>query len=143
MLKLHTVEIAGGVLHRLPEQRVCSTVMISVLFLGAIGCKGPEVDRITDPTEKAAYHCRYVLERELAKPDELNANGVLRKSIAEFQPPRMERAGDQISFFWDHGAIKRSDSSKTYGGDCSMLISKQFVVKATLDGRSLHAGFSF
>ncbi len=114
-----------------------------VLLLNSAGCTEPEINRIKDPVDKAAYHCRYVLERELAKPDELTPAGVLRQRIADFQPPRVERAGDQVRFVWDHGSIKRSDSPESHGGDCSMLVSRQYVIHATLDGRGLHAGFSF
>lgn len=127
----------------LPGQSLWLAATSSLLLLVTAGCTGPEVDRIKDPLDKAAYHCRYVLERALAKPNELSPAGILRQRIAEFQPPRVERAGDQISFVWYHGAIKRSDSPEAHGGDCTMLVSRQFVVKATLDERSLHAGFSF
>ena len=102
-----------------------------------------EVNRNAHPFERAAYHCKYVLERALAREDELTPAGVLQQKIAEFGPPRVEIAGEEVQFTWLPGSIKRKDSADGHGGKCVVLVLRQYVVEATLDGRSLHAGFSF
>lgn len=115
------------------------------LTVSATGCFEPEVDRIDDPVEKAAYHCRYVLERAIAAPEQLRADGVLRRRIATFREPVMERTGDVVRFSWSPGAITEDDGSGSHGGDCVMDVTggQQLVVSATLDGEPLHAGFRF
>ncbi|SFS73802.1 hypothetical protein [Brevundimonas viscosa] len=116
-----------------------------LLGLAVAGCLEPEVDRLEDPVEKAAYHCRYVLERGIATPAQLRADGVLRRRIATFAEPVMERNGDVVRFSWAAGAIAEDDGSGSHGGDCVMDLTdgQQLVVSATLDGQPLHAGFRF
>lgn len=109
------------------------------------GCLEPEVDRIHDPVEKAAYNCRYVVERAIATPGQLRADGVLRRRIADFDAPVVERSGDRVRFVWAPGAIVERDGSGSHAGDCLMDIAggQQLVVSASLDGAPLHAGFRF
>ena len=123
--------------------RLASQVLVLLLPLG--GCLEPEVDRIDDPVEKAAYHCRYVIERAIAAPDQLRADGVLRRRIATFAEPEVARTGDVVRFEWPAGAIVEDDGSGSHGGNCTMDLSggQQLVVSASLDGRPLHAGFRF
>ena len=125
--------------------RVARQIAVGFLILGQSGCIEPEVNRIKDPVEKAEYHCRYVLERELATEAEKSPAGVLRRKIATFGTPRLERNGNRVRFIWEPGAIKRTNSEVLHGGDCMMDISGggQYVLQANLDGRSLHAGFRF
>jgi hypothetical protein len=125
------------------RSRVTLPPTVWVLALGAASCTEPEVKRTADPFERAAYHCKYVLERALAREDELTPAGVLQQKIAEFGPPRVELAGEEVQFTWLPGSIKRKDSDDGHGGKCVVLVLRQYVVEATLDGRSLHAGFSF
>lgn len=107
-------------------------------------CLEGGVDQIRDPQKKAEYHCRYVLERALASADELSPDGVLRKRIAEFGSPRVQRAGDSVSFTWPAGAITRVGAVGGHSGECVMDIGDgQLLVSAKLDGRPLHAGFRF
>ena len=123
--------------------RVTLPATFSLLALGTASCTEPEEKRTTDPFERAAYHCRYVLERALARENELTPAGVLKQKIAEFGPPKVEIAGDEMKFTWLPGSIKRKDSADGHGGKCVVLVLRQYMVEATLDGRSLHAGFSF
>lgn len=128
----------------LPQVGVCRRrALVAFVALSLSGCTGPKVDQIKDPVKRAEYNCSYIIERYLAKPSELSPDGVLRRRVANFQSPRMQRAGDLVSFFWDHGAITRLGTLDAHGGSCSMLVTRQFVTKATVDGRDLHAGFSF
>lgn len=117
----------------------------SLVGVSGTGCFEPEVDRIDDPVGKAAYHCRYVLERAIAAPEQLRADGVLRRRIATFREPLTERTGDVVRFSWSPGAITENDGSGSHGGDCVMDVAggQQLVVSATLDGEPLHAGFRF
>lgn len=116
-----------------------------LLALASPGCLQPEVDRITDPVAKAAYHCRYVLERALATDAERSPDGVLRKRIADFVEPTTTRTGDVVRFTWPQGAVVVRRTGARHGGDCVMDIAdgQQLVVSANLDGRPLHAGFRF
>lgn len=109
------------------------------------GCFEPEIDRIEDPVEKAAYHCRYVIERAISTPEQRSADGVLRRRIATFADPAVERTGDVVRFVWAPGAITADDGSGAHGGDCVMDVTggQQLVVSASLDGAPLHAGFRF
>ena len=120
-------------------------VAAGMLALPLTGCLEPEVDRIEDPLEKAAYNCRYVVERAIATPDQLRADGVLRDRIADFADPEVERTGEVVRFTWAPGAITEKDGSGAHGGDCVMDVTggQQLVVSASLDGQPLHAGFRF
>lgn len=119
--------------------------LLGVLCLPLGGCLEPEVDRIEDPVDKAAWHCRYVIERAIATPAQLRADGVLRRRIATFAEPAVERTGDVVRFVWAPGAITEDDGTGAHGGDCVMDIAggQQLVVGASLDGAPLHAGFRF
>lgn len=128
----------------LPFRRLAVPVL-GGLCLPLGGCFEPEVDRIDDPVDKAAWHCRYVIERAIATPAQMRADGVLRRRIATFADPAAERTGDMVRFVWAHGAITENDGSGAHGGDCMMDIAggQQLVVSASLDGAPLHAGFRF
>lgn len=108
-------------------------------------CAGPAVDQIKDPVEKAAWHCRYVLERAVATPEQMDADGVLRREIATFGDPEVSRMGEVVRFTWADGSIVAKDRSGAYGGECVMDVAngQQLVVSAALDGQPLHAGFRF
>ena len=125
--------------------RLTAPLAAAVLCLPLGGCLEPDVDRIEDPVEKAAWHCRYVIERAIATPEQLRADGVLRRRIATFGEPAVERTGDVVWFAWAPGAITEDDGSGAHGGDCVMDITdgQQLVVSASLDGAPLHAGFRF
>lgn len=131
----------GPGLHR---SRLAAAVL-GVLCLPLGGCLESGVDRIKDPVEKAAWHCRYVIERAIATPEQLRPDGVLRRRIATFAEPVVERRGDEVRFVWPSGAITENDGSGAHGGDCVMDIAggQQLVVSAHLDGAPLHAGFRF
>lgn len=125
--------------------RLTAPLAAAVLCLPLGGCLEPDVDRIEDPVEKAAWHCRYVIERAIATPEQLRADGVLRRRIATFGEPAVERTGDVVRFAWAPGEITEDDGSGAHGGDCVMDITdgQQLVVSASLDGAPLHAGFRF
>lgn len=125
--------------------RPLAVTIAGLLCVQLGGCLEPEVDRIEDPVDKAAYHCRYVIERAIATPEQLRADGVLRRQIASFADPVVERTGDRVRFVWAQGAITEKDGSGAHGGDCVMDITggQQLVVSASLDGDPLHAGFRF
>ena len=129
----------------MPAPATFRPILAAGLALSLTGCLEPEVDRIDDPVEKAAYNCRYVLERAVAEPEQLRADGVLRRRIATFREPVMARTGDVVRFSWAPGAIIEDDGSGSHGGDCTMDLTdgQQLVVSATLDGEPLHAGFRF
>lgn len=130
--------------HLSPSRRLAAP-MLGLLGLLPGGCLEPEVDRIEDPVEKAAWHCRYVIERAIATPAQLRADGVLRRPIATFAEPAVARTGDRVRFAWAPGAITEDDGAGTHGGDCVMDVTdgQQLVVSASLDGAPLHAGFRF
>ncbi|HYC68563.1 hypothetical protein [Brevundimonas sp.] len=125
--------------------RLAAPLVAAGLCLPLGGCLEPEVDRIRDPVEKAAWHCRYVLERAIATTEQLSPDGVLRRRIATFADPAVQRTGDVVRFAWAPGAITEDDGPGTHGGDCVMDVAdgQQLVVSATLDGAPLHAGFRF
>lgn len=116
-----------------------------LLGLTLAGCFEPEVDQIEDPVERAAWHCRYVIERAIATPEQLDADGVLRRRVATFPDPVLERTGDLVHLSWAPGNITENDGTGIHGGDCTMDITggQQLLVSATLDGAPLHAGFRF
>ncbi len=127
-----------------PSRRPAAPIL-GLLGLSLGGCLEPGVDRIEDPVEKATYHCRYVIERALATPQQLRADGVLRRPIATFANPAVERTGDRVRFAWAPGAVTLDDGSGAHGGDCVMDLTEgqQLVISASLDGAPLHAGFRF
>ena len=102
-------------------------------------------DAITDPVAKAEYNCRYVLERAMAEEAEKDADGVLRRRVADFPAPTVTRTGDQVRFVWPADAIARKDGRSRHDGACVMDITdgQQLVVSAELDGQPLHSGFRF
>lgn len=102
-------------------------------------------DAIKDPVAKAEHHCRYVLERNIADEAEKDADGVLRRRVADFPAPTVTRTGDQVRFVWAADSIARKDGRSRHGGICVMDIAhgQQLVVSAELDDRPLHSGFRF
>lgn len=129
----------GSLLHRL------AAPALGLLCLPLGACLETGVDQIDDPVEKAAYHCRYVIERAIATPEQLRPDGVLRRRIATFADPSVERSGDVVRFAWAPGDITGNDGSGSHGGDCVMDITdgQQLVIGASLDGAPLHSGFRF
>ena len=125
--------------------RLLAAPVLGVLCLPLSGCLEPKVDHLEDPVEKAAYHCRYVIERAIATQDQRSADGVLRRRIATFADPAVQRTGDRVRFIWAPGAITEDDGSGAHRGDCEMDVTggQQLVVSASLDGAPLHAGFRF
>lgn len=119
--------------------------VISVGALLGVGCTEGGVDSIRDPQQKAEFNCRYVLERAIATPDELSPDGVLRRQIAVFASPVVQRENDRIRFSWPAGSITRLGTDASHRGECIMDIEEgqQLVLSASLDGRDLHAGFRF
>ena len=123
--------------------------LVAACFLISTGgCLGPEVDRIKDPVAKAEYNCRYHLERSVAKvhrPQALDPDGVLRRSIATFHEPEIIQTGTLVEFTWPSGGIKLQGSTSVHSGTCTMDVSngQQLVASAKLDGRELHSGFRF
>lgn len=120
-------------------------MVMALVCVALSGCREPGADDISDPVDKAAFHCRYVLERAVADPSQLSPDGVLRRRIAAFADPAVERTADIVRFVWSPGAITEDDGSGTHGGDCVMNIadSQQLLVSATLDSNPLHAGYRF
>ncbi|WP_426042812.1 hypothetical protein [Brevundimonas sp. TWP2-3-4b1] len=119
--------------------------VISVGALLGVGCTEGGVDSIRDPQQKAEFNCRYVLERALATPEERSADDVLRRQIAVFAAPAVQRENDQVRFTWPAGSITRLGTGSSHQGACVMEIGdgQQRLVSASLDGRTLHSGFSF
>lgn len=118
---------------------------ILLFALLAAGCMERGVDRIRDPEQKAEFHCRYVLERALATHEEISPDGVLRRRIAVFAEPTVQREKDQVHFSWPAGSITRLGEAALHRGECVMDIrdGQQLVLSASLDGSALHSGFRF
>jgi hypothetical protein len=118
-------------------------IVAAALGLGA--CESSGADGIKDPVAKAEYHCRYVLERAIADEAERDADGVLRRRVADFPAAQMTRTGDQVRFVWPQDSIARTDGRSRHDGACVMDITdgQQLVVSAELDDRPLHSGFRF
>ena len=117
--------------------------MFAAAVLTACGPSG--ADAISDPVAKAEYHCRYVLERAIAAEAERDADGVLRRRIADFPDATVTRSGEQARFVWPANSIVRKDGRSRHGGTCVMDITdgQQLVVSAELDSQPLHSGFRF
>ncbi|GLS02444.1 hypothetical protein GCM10007859_24680 [Brevundimonas denitrificans] len=120
-------------------------VPVIVAAFGLTACNPSGADAITDPVAKAEYHCRYVVERAIADEAERDADGVLRREVADFPAPTVTRTGDQVRFVWARDSIARKDGRSRHGGTCVMDIKdgQQLVVSAELDGQPLHSGFRF
>lgn len=102
-----------------------------------------DIDRLADPIDKARYSCQYLLERGLSTEAQRDADGVLRRRIADFAEPDIAQQGDSLHIAWPAGAITlRTDASPHYGA-CTMRLrpNGRFVETVTLDGAALHAGF--
>ena len=117
-------------------------------FLGLLalgGCRSDPyaIDTIADPVQKARFSCQYLLERSLALAADKDADGVLRRRIADFAEPRVEADGPQVRTRWDADEIVlRRDGSRHQGG-CLMTLRPQGrqVEAVDMDGRPLPAGF--
>ena len=116
-----------------------------LLYLSLGGCHDAGSDESRDPVQAAARHCRYVIERAIARPDQKDADGVVRRRIATFADPSIVRSANLVHFAWAPGTISEDDGSGSHGGDCTMDITggQQLVVSAKLDETTLHAGFRF
>ena len=113
------------------------------LILTACRSGAYDIDRIADPVEKARYSCQYLLERQLALDSDKDADGVLRKRIADFTEPAVTREGDRARVRWSKDAIAlRRDGSRHEGG-CAITLRDQgrFIEAIDLDGAPVHAGF--
>lgn len=119
-------------------------VIVAAAF-GLTACNPSGVDGTTDPVARAEIHCRYVLERAIADVAERDADGVLRRKIANFPDAVVTRTGDQVRFVWPRDSIARADARSRHDGACVMDITdgQQLVVSAELDDRPLHSGFRF
>jgi hypothetical protein len=118
---------------------------VIVAATGLAACNPTGVDGITDPVAKAEHHCRYVLERAIAGEAERDADGVLRRKVADFPAATITRTGEQVRFVWPEDSIARTDGRSRHDGTCVMDITdgQQLVVSAELDDRPLHSGFRF
>ena len=102
-----------------------------------------DIDRMSDPLLKARYSCQYLLERTLATEEQKDADGVLRRRIADFAEPTVVRDGDVVRTTWAPGAIVvRHDGSRHHGA-CTMTVYEygRRVTELSLDGRALPANF--
>lgn len=119
--------------------------LLVLLLCGLSGCRSDtyDIDRIRDPVLKARFSCQYLLERGLALESEKDADGVLRRRIADFQEPTVERAGNQVEIRWRAGGIVLRRDGTGHGGGCAMTLRPQgrHVDSIDLDGTPLHAGF--
>lgn len=120
-------------------------LIIALAGLALTGCRPMiyDIDRMADPTAKARFSCQYLLERALARDDEKDSDGVLRRRVADFAEPHVNRDGETLMIVWRAGSITlRSDGSRHHGS-CTMTPRPQgrFVSAVTLDGQPLAAGF--
>lgn len=122
-----------------------SVLVIGATALGLAACGPTGADAIADPVAKAEFNCRYVLERAIADEGERDADGVLRRKVADFPAATVTRTGDQVRFVWPRDSIARTDGRSRHDGACVMDIKdgQQLVVSAELDDRPLHSGFRF
>lgn len=123
--------------------RRATLALLPFLFLAACRSGAYDIDRIADPVEKARYSCQYLLERQLALQSDKDADGVLRKRIADFAEPAVTRAGDRVQVRWAKDTIiLRRDGGRHEGG-CDIILRAQgrFIEAIDLDGAAVHAGF--
>ena len=120
-------------------------VLAIVVAVGLTACNPSGVEAVTNPVAKAEQNCRYVLERAIADETERDADGVLRRKVADFPSATVMRTGAQVSFVWPRDSIARTDGRSRHDGACVMDIKdgQQLVVSAELDDRPLHSGFRF
>lgn len=123
-------------------RRACLLAALGVL---ATACRPAvyDIDRIADPVAKARFSCQYLLERALATAAQMDADGVLRRRIADFAEPEVTQEGGAVHTVWPKGDIVlRADGSR-HAGSCVIRPRGEgrFVEAVTLDGAALHAGF--
>jgi hypothetical protein len=116
---------------------------IAIGLLGACRPMTYDIDRMPDPLDKARYSCQYLLERALATESEKDADGVLRRRIADFAPPQVTQDREQVTILWPPGAITRRADASPHHGRCVIRLrpNGRHVEAVTLDGAALHAGF--
>jgi hypothetical protein len=102
-----------------------------------------DIDRMASPVQKARFSCQYLLERALAREDEIDADGVLRRRVARFAEPEIAVSEDVVRTVWTGGGIVSRRDGSRHGGGCTIRLRPQgrWVEAVTLDGRDLHAGF--
>ena len=126
-------------------RRALRLASLAVVAAVAAGCRPViyDIDRIADPLAKARFNCQYLLERALASDDQKDADGVLRRRVADFAEPKVTQEAGAVRTVWPAGGIVlRADGSR-HGGSCVMrpMGEGRFVEAVTLDGGQLHAGF--
>lgn len=123
--------------------RGATLALLPFLFLAACRSGAYDIDRIADPVQKARYSCQYLLERELALESDKDADGVLRKRIADFAEPAVRREGDQVQVRWGMGAIVLRRDGGRHEGGCDITLRSQgrLIEAIDLDGAPVHAGF--
>lgn len=125
-----------------PRQLAAFAIAAAAL-LGACRPAIYDIDRLSDPIDKARYSCQYLLERGLSTEAERDADGVLRRRIADFAEPRIAQNGETVSIAWPAGAITLRTDASPHQGACTMRLRPggRHVEAVTLDGAALHAGF--
>ncbi len=127
-------------------RRAVSLVCLTILAALASGCRPTihDIDRIADPVAKARFSCQYLLERALALDSQKDADGVLRRRIADFAEPKVTQEAGAVHTVWTTGGIVLRANGSRHSGSCVIRPGEEgrFVEAVTLDGVSLHAGFA-
>jgi hypothetical protein len=134
---------APGVVSRRPGPGAIAPALVLLVSVGACRPAIYDIDRIADPVQKARYSCQYLLERALAREDQKDADGVLRRRLADFAEPRVGTVGDFVEVSWPADTIVLREDGSRHRGGCTLRLRPQgrWVQAVTLDDQNLHAGF--